>query len=61
MSEIKKNVGPQEISEGELDMVAGGAYTVEEWNAMSEEERKAAQQRSIMIKFVIKQGVCELD
>ena len=59
MSEIKKPV-PEEIKDDELDMVAGGAYSVEEWNAMSTEERQAAQQRSLIAKFVTKTA-CELD
>ncbi len=45
MSEIKKPV-PEEIKDDELDMVAGGVYTEEEWAAMSTAERAAAQQRS---------------
>lgn len=60
MSEIKKNNVPEEINEEELDLVAAGAYTVEEWNAMSVEERKAAQMRSIMAKTVLNTP-CELD
>ena len=49
-----------ELPEEILDAVAGGAYTVEEWNAMSVEERQAAQQRSLMAKFIL--GIpCELD
>ncbi len=47
---------PDEI----LDEVAGGAYTDEEWFAMTEEERKAAQQRSLLNKLVLKQP-CEMD
>ena len=58
MSEEKKI--PQELSEEELDMVDGGAYSVEEWNKMSTEERKAAQQRSLIAKFVTKTA-CEMD
>lgn len=46
MSEIKKNNVPEEIMDDELDLVAGGAYTKEEWAAMSTAERAAAQQRS---------------
>ena len=60
MSELKKNGVPVEIDEEELDLVAGGAYTVEEWNNMSTEERKAAQQRSLLAKLVTKTA-CELD
>ena len=40
--------GVEEIDEEELDLVAGGAYTDEEWAAMTTEERKAAQIRSIL-------------
>lgn len=58
MEEKKINV-PEEINDEELDLVAGGAYTQEEWNAMTTEERRAAQQRSRMAK---RQGQpCELD
>jgi len=46
MSEEKKVVAPVEINDEELDLVAGGAYTREEWEAMSTAERAAAQQRS---------------
>ena len=60
MSEEKKVVAPVEIEDEELDLVAGGAYTEEEWNKMSTEERKAAQQRSLLAKFVTKTA-CELD
>ena len=49
-----------EIPEEILDAVAGGAYTVEEWNQMSTEERQAAQQRSLLAKLVLKTP-CELD
>ena len=49
-----------EIPEEILEAVAGGAYTVEEWNQMSTEERQAAQQRSLLAKLVLKTP-CELD
>lgn len=49
-----------ELPEEILDAVAGGAYSVEEWNAMSTEERQAAQQRSIVAKVILKIP-CELD
>jgi len=63
MSEEIKKVVNQEISDDELDMVAGGAYTEEEWNKMTTEERKAAQQRSLMIKLglVKTDQPCEMD
>ena len=48
-----------ELDDDELDAVAGGAYSVEEWNAMSTEEREAAQMRSV-IAILIK-APCELD
>lgn len=48
-----------ELPEEILDAVAGGAYTVEEWNAMSTEEREAAQMRSV-IAILIK-APCELN
>ena len=60
MSEEKKVVAPVEIEEDELDLVAGGAYTQEEWNKMSAEERKAAQQRSLAIMRGLVPGTCEL-
>lgn len=59
MSEIKNPV-PQEINDDELDLVAGGAYTQEEWNAMSTEERQAAQKRSLAIMRGLVEGKCEL-
>lgn len=49
-----------ELPEEILDAVAGGAYSVEEWNAMSTEEREAAQTRSLIAKFVLNTP-CELD
>ena len=49
-----------ELPDDILDEVAGGAYTQEEWNNMSEEERKAAQKRSLLAKLVLKKP-CELD
>ena len=55
----KKVVAPVEINEDELDLVAGGAYTREEWDAMTSEERKAAQLRSILAWQQKK--ACELD
>lgn len=47
---------PDEI----VEAIAGGAYTEEEWFAMSTEERQAAQQRSLIAKLVLQQP-CELD
>ena len=48
-----------ELPDNILDLVAGGEYTIEEWLAMSEEERKAAQNRS-MAAYLIGQP-CEMD
>jgi hypothetical protein len=48
------------VADDELDAVAGGAYSVEEWNQMSTEEREAAQQRSIFAKVFLN-APCELD
>lgn len=59
MSEIKKNNVPVEIEDEELDLVAGGAYTQEQWNSMSTAERQAAQQRSIRAK--LRNQPCEMD
>lgn len=59
MSELNKNNVPQEINEEELDLVAGGAYTQEEWNSMSTEERQAAQQRSI--RAILRNQPCEME
>lgn len=57
---LKDMANGQELPEEILDAVAGGAYTEEEWLAMSEDERRAAQRRSIMAKLS-KNGPCELD
>ena len=47
LSVLKEMAGEGvELNDEVLDAVAGGAYTVEEWNAMSPEERKEAQKRS---------------
>lgn len=57
-----KKLNPQEgveIPEDILDDVAGGAYTTEEWNAMTTKERQMAQQRSIQAK--IRNLPCEMD
>lgn len=59
MSELNKNNVPQEINEEELDLVAGGVYTEEEWWAMTVEERQAAQRQS---RRAQRRGLpCELD
>lgn len=57
---LKDMANGQELPEEILDAVAGGAYTDEEWFAMTEEERKAAQRRSIAAKLS-KKAPCELD
>ncbi|MDO4748161.1 MAG: hypothetical protein Q4A12_03185 [Eubacteriales bacterium] len=49
-----------ELNDDVLDAVAGGAYTEEEWAAMTVEERQAAQQRSLIAKYVT-HTVCEMD
>ena len=59
MSEIKKNPAIEEINEEELDLVAGGVYTKEQWDAMSMEERIAAQSRSAYARYMGKP--CEMD
>ena len=59
MSEIKKNNVPEEIMDDELDLVAGGAYSLEEWKAMTKAERLAAQKRSLDAHA--KNLPCELD
>jgi hypothetical protein len=61
LSVLKDLVGEGvELDDEVLDAVAGGAYTVEEWNAMSTEEREAAQQRSLFAKLIL-ETECELD
>ena len=60
LSVIKELAGEGvELSDEILEAVAGGAYTVEEWNTMSTEDREAAQQRSIFAKMF--NDPCELD
>lgn len=48
-----------ELSDEILEAVAGGAYTEEEWAAMTTEERRAAQDRSVFAKMF--NAPCELD
>ena len=48
-----------ELSDDILDAVAGGAYTEEEWNAMSTDERQAAQRRSLLA--IMLNTECELE
>lgn len=56
MSEEKKRT---ELEVDDLDMVAGGRYSREEWLAMSPEERAAAQARSTNARRL--GNPCELD
>ncbi len=49
-----------ELNDEVLDAVAGGAYTKEEWAAMTVEERQMAQQRSLIAKYVT-HTPCEMD
>lgn len=60
LSVIKEMANGQELPEELLESIAGGAYTEEEWFAMSTEERQAAQQRSLIAKLVLNIP-CELD
>lgn len=62
LSEITKLAAEKgvELPDEIIDAVAGGAYTEEEWFAMSGDERRAAQQRSLMAKFVLNLP-CEMD
>lgn len=57
---IKEMYGEgREIPDEILDAVAGGAYTYEEWFAMTEQERKELQLQSIMARDL---GLpCDLD
>lgn len=48
-----KNVANEngvELTEDMLDAIAGGRYTYEEWKAMTDDERAAAQLASIMAR-----------
>ena len=62
MEELLKLAAEQgvELSDDMLDDIAGGAYDPEVWKNMTTEERRAAQQRSLMAKYVYK-TVCEMD
>lgn len=57
---LKEMANGQELPEEVLEAVAGGAYTEEEWYAMSVEERQAAQLRSVTAKLLLN-APCELD
>lgn len=62
LNEIQKLAADKgvELPDELIDAVAGGAYTQDEWNAMSTEERQAAQRRSMLAKYVF-HTPCELD
>lgn len=62
LNEIQKLAADKgvELPDELIDAVAGGAYTSEEWAAMTTQERQAAQQRSLMAKFVF-HTPCEMD
>ena len=59
MMDKKVNENVQEIKDDELDLVAGGAYTTEQWNSMTTAERQAAQQRSI--RAILRKQPCEME
>ena len=62
LNEIQKLAAEKgvELPDELIDSVAGGAYTAEEWAAMSVEERQAAQRRSLMAKLMLNMP-CEMD
>ena len=62
LNEIQKLAADKgvELPDELIDAVAGGAYTEEEWFAMSPEERQAAQHRSLVAKVILHLP-CELD
>ena len=62
LNEIQKLAADKgvELPDELIDAVAGGAYTQDEWNSMSTEERQAAQRRSMLAKYVF-HTPCELD
>lgn len=61
LEELKKEAAEAgiELTEDMLDGVAGGAYTREEWEAMTVEERQAAQIMSVLARY--KGLPCALD
>ena len=60
MSEdLNKVTGKTELSDEDLEWVAGGVYSQEEWYAMSTAERRAAQLRSLKARAASEP--CELD
>ena len=48
-----------ELTEEMLDAIAGGAYSQEEWDNMTVEERQAAQIASVLAR--VRQMPCALD
>ena len=61
LDDVKKLAAEEgvELTEEMLAEIAGGAYSKEDWDSMTPEERKAAQTRSILAK--IRNLPCELD
>ncbi|MCR5637058.1 MAG: hypothetical protein K6F76_07795 [Clostridiales bacterium] len=62
LSELQKLAAEKgvELPDDILDEVAGGAYTEEEWKNMTVDERRAAQQRSLIARLITHEP-CELD
>lgn len=62
IEEIKKYAAEEgiDLSEDVLEAIAGGKYSDEEWSKMTEDERIAAQDRSVIAKFVL-HIECEMD
>lgn len=61
LEELKKEAAEAgvELTEDMLDGVAGGVYSKEEWEAMTVEERQAAQIMSVLARY---RGIhCDLD
>ncbi|MBR2732339.1 MAG: hypothetical protein IKD72_10200 [Clostridia bacterium] len=61
LEDIKKVAADNgiELTEEFLDAIAGGRYSLEEWDKMTDEERQAAQLRSMMARM--SNSPCELD
>ena len=61
LEELKKQAAIEgiEITDDMLVEIAGGAYTDEEWNNMTTEERQAAQISSILARY--RKQPCSLD
>ena len=61
LEELKKLADEKgvELSEEDLEAIAGGMYSREEWKKMTPEERRKAQERSAAARVL---GIpCELD